>query len=53
MKELQERFRTQFSKIGNTREQLFHTWRSFHFVQGIRQGAAMFNFDEPQTVEVF
>ena len=24
-------FRQQYSKIGNTREQLFHTWRSFHF----------------------
>ena len=28
--ELQEKFRTQFSKIGNSREQLFHSWRSFH-----------------------
>ena len=24
-------FRQQYSKIGNTREQLFHAWRSFHF----------------------
>ena len=24
-------FRQQYSKIGNTREQLFHVWRSFHF----------------------
>ena len=29
--ELQNSFRQQYSKIGNTREQLFHTWRSFHF----------------------
>ena len=29
--ELQHMFRQQYSKIGNTREQLFHTWRSFHF----------------------
>ena len=29
--ELQERFRTQFSKIVNIREQLFHAWRSFHY----------------------
>ena len=28
---LQNSFRQQYSKIGNTREQLFHTWRSFHF----------------------
>ena len=31
-KEVQERFRTQFSKIKNTREQqLFHAWIPFHF----------------------
>ena len=29
--ELQNSFRQQYSKIGNTREQLFHTWRYFHF----------------------
>ena len=29
--DLQHMFRQQYSKIGNTREQLFHTWRSFHF----------------------
>ena len=28
---LQNIFRQQYSKIGNTREQLFHAWRSFHF----------------------
>ena len=28
---LQNMFRQQYSKIGNTREQLFHAWRSFHF----------------------
>ena len=28
---LQNLFIQQYSKIGNTREQLFHTWRSFHF----------------------
>ena len=22
---------TQFSKVGNTKEQLFHSWRSFHY----------------------
>ena len=28
---LQNIFRQQYSKIRNMREQLFHTWRSFHF----------------------
>ena len=28
---LQNLFRQQYSKIGNTREQLFHGWRSFSF----------------------
>ena len=28
---LQNTFSQQYSKIGNTREQLFHAWRSFHF----------------------
>ena len=28
---LQNLFRQQYSKIGNTREQLFHVWKSFHF----------------------
>ena len=28
---LQNQFRQHYSKIGNTREQLFHAWRSFHF----------------------
>ena len=27
---LQDVFRQQYSQIGNTREQLFHAWRSFH-----------------------
>ena len=28
---LQNLFRQQYSKIGNTREQLFHAWRSINF----------------------
>ena len=28
---LQNQFRQQYSNIGNTREQLFHAWRSFDF----------------------
>ena len=30
---LQNSFRQQYSKIGNTREQLFHTWKYCHFKQ--------------------
>ena len=28
---MQEHFRQQYSKFGNTREQYFHIWRSFQF----------------------
>ena len=28
---LQAQFRQQYSRISNTRELLFHAWRSFHF----------------------
>ena len=51
------------SKIGYTREQLFHAWITFYFdenaetidayVQRIRQGAGMFNYSEPQFLEIF
>ena len=33
--ELQNSSRQQYSKIGNTRKQLFHAWRSFHFNKNI------------------
>ena len=56
-------FRQQYSKIGNTREQLFYAWRSFHFdkntetidayVNHIRQVAALLGFHEPQILAVF
>ena len=49
--------------MGNTREQLFCAWRTFHFdenaekiyayVNRIRQVDAMLNFGEPQILEVF
>ena len=49
--ELQNLFRQQYSKTGNTREQLFHAWRSFNigentdpidkYVTHIRQVAAL------------
>ena len=54
---LQNLFRQQYSKIGNTREQLFHAWRSFHFdenaetldayVKRIRQVANLLGYQEP------
>ena len=60
---LQAQFRQQYSRIGNTREQLFHAWRTFHFdknsenidscITGIRQVAALLGFGEPQILEVF
>ena len=61
--ELQNLFRQQYFKIGNTREQLFHTWRSLNFnentesidtyVTHIRQVAALLGYGEPQILEVF
>ena len=60
---LQNLFRKQYSKIGNTRELLFHAWRSFHFdentetvdayVMCIRQVATPLGYEEPQILEVF
>ena len=60
---LQNLFRQQFSKIGNTREQLFHAWRSFHFdedtetidtyVTGVGQVATLLAYGEPQILEAF
>ena len=56
-------FRQQYSKIGNTREQLFHAWRSFHFdenketidtyVNCIRQVVTLLGHEEPQILDVF
>ena len=40
---LQNIFRQQYSKIGNTREQLFHTWRSFHFNENVEMIDAYVN----------
>ena len=60
---LQNLFRQQYSKICNTREQLFHAWLSFHFdentetidayVTCIRQVATHLGYGEPQIIEVF
>ena len=60
---LQNLFGQQYSNIGNTREQLFHAWRSFHFDENteiidaygtcIRQVATLLGYGEPQILEVF
>ena len=60
---LQNLFSQQYSKICNTREQLFHAWRSFKFgentemidvyVTHIRQVAALLGYGELQILEVF
>ena len=60
---LQNIFRQQYSNIGNTREQLFHAWRSSHFnknaemihpyVHCIRQVTTLLGYQELQILEVF
>ena len=60
---LQNQFRQQYSKIGITREQLLHAWRSSHFnenaetfdsyVTFIRQVATLLGYGEPWILEVF
>ena len=60
---LQNLFRQQHSKKGNTREQFFPAWRSFNFdentetidiyVTHIRQVAALLCYGEPQILVVF
>ena len=61
--ELQNQFRRQYSKLGNSREQLFHAWRSFHYdenvemldayVTRIRLVARLLGYGELQVLEVF
>ena len=60
---LQNKFRWQYSKIGNTPKQLFHAWRTFKFdkntdsidsyVLRISQVVAMLNYGEMQILENF
>ena len=60
---MQEHFRHQYSKFGNTRKQYFHVWRSFQFdeatdtidgyIHNIKQVAALLNYGEPQILEMF
>ena len=61
--QLQNLFRQRYSKLGNTHEQLFHSWRSFTFDENtetidsyvirIRQVATVLGYGEPQILEVF
>ena len=60
---LQDRFRQQYSKFGNTREQYFHAWRTFQFdeatdmidgyISKVKQVAALLDYGEPQILELF
>ena len=60
--ELQNGFRWQYSKLGNTPEQYFHQWRSFYFdenmdsidsyVTRVSQCAMMLNYGQPQILEL-
>ena len=60
---IQNLFRQQYVKMGNTSKQLFHAWRSFSFdentetvdayVTCFRQVAALLVYGEPQILEVF
>ena len=60
---MQEHFRQQNLKFGNTREQYFHVWRSFHYgentdtidsyISKIKQVAALLNYGEAQMLELF
>ena len=60
---LQDKFRWQYSKIGNTPKQLFHAWRTFRFdentdsidshVSRMSQVVVMLNYGEMQILENF
>ena len=60
---LHECFRQQYSKFGNTREQFFHAWKSFHFneatdtidgyIQKVKQVVALLKYGEPHILELF
>ena len=60
---MQECFRQQYSKFGNTREQYFYIWRSVQFYEAtdtidgyihkVKQVAALLDYGEPQILELF
>ena len=59
---MQNLFRQRYSKVDNTREHIFHAWKSFNFdentesigayVMQIRQVATILGYGEPQILEV-
>ena len=61
--EVQNQFRRQYSKFGNTREQFFHAWRFFHYDENVempdayatrlRHIARLLGYGELQVLEVF
>ena len=60
---LQDQFCQQYSKLGSTREQYFHVWRSFQFdenadtidsyIHKFKQVATLLNYGVPQILELF
>ena len=60
---LQDCFQQQYSKFGNTKEQYFHAWRSFHFdeatdttdgyIHRVKHVAALLNYGDPQILGLF
>ena len=60
---LRDHFCQQYSKFGSTREQYFHTWRSFQFdenadtiypyIHKAKQVVTLLNYGEPQILELF
>ena len=49
---LQDHFQQQYSKFGNTREQYFHAWRSFHYDENT-DTIDSYIYKEPQILELF
>ena len=60
---MQQCFKQQYSKFGNTREQYFHICRSFQFdeatdtidgyIYKVKQVAALLDYGDPQILELF
>ena len=61
-KTLSDCFWQQYSKVGSTREQYFHAWRSFQFdentdtidsyIHKVKQVTTLLNYGEPQIQEL-
>ena len=60
---IQDKFRQQYSKFDNTREQYFHAWRSLQFdeatdtidryIKKVIQVAGLLDYGDPQILELF